>query len=196
MRRIVTSAAAAAALSLIGCQGGGTTAADNASADASSAAAPAATAAVSAMPVDWKATDACSIIDKAEMAAVMKSEVTQTALDMASEPGPGSAGTSQCTYTLADGGKATVMTRWSPIADNSAEAIAATRAAAASSVKAFTDRPVEDVPGVGKAAFLVPGINQFNVFLDDSRMMIITLADAPAGEGKAMAVALAKKAGA
>src|SRR5690349_10745205 len=81
------------------------------------------TAATGGMPANWKATDACSIIDKAEMAEVMKSEVTETSLALVHEPDAAAAGTSECTYLLADGGRAAVMTRWSPIDDNTPEAI-------------------------------------------------------------------------
>lgn len=148
------------------------------------------------MPADWKATDACSIIDKAEMGAAMKSPVTETALSLVSEASGANAATSECSYTLADGGKATVMTRWSPIADHTPDTIATTRSAAAASLKAFSQKEVEDVPGVGIGAFLVPGINQFNVFLDPRRMVMITISSAPDAEAKDRAVALAKAAGA
>lgn len=152
-------------------------------------------AAEGGMPANWKATDACSIIDKAEMGEVMKSEVSETSVAFVHEPGAADAGTSECTYIFADGGRASVMTRWSPIADNTDEAIATARSTTAATVAAFTDKPVEDVPGVGKSAFFVPGINQFNVFLDDSRMMIITLGSAPNEEAKDRAIALVAKAG-
>lgn len=150
----------------------------------------------SAMPANWKATDACSILDKADVGAILKTQVTEAKLDLVHEPGAADAGTSQCTYKLASGGEATLMTRWSPIGDNTAETIAATRSASAASVKAFTSRPIEDVPGVGKAAFLVPGINQFNVFIDDARLIMISPGSVPDAEAKAAVIALAKKAGA
>ena len=153
------------------------------------------TASTGGMPADWKATDACSIVDKAEMAEVMKAEVAETSLGLVHEPDGATAATSECTYALKDGGTVTVMTRWSPIADNTPETIAATRSASASALKAFSDKALEDVPGVGKAAFMVPGINQFTVFLDDSRMMVISLGSVPAGEEKDRAIALVGTAG-
>lgn len=146
------------------------------------------------MPGNWKATDACSIIDKAEMGEVMKSGVTDASLAMVHEADSTAAATSECSYIFADGGRATVMTRWSPINDNTAESIATARSVTGESVKAFSDKPVEDVPGVGKAAFFVPKINQFNVFLDDARMVIITLPSAPDAEAKDRGIALAGKA--
>jgi hypothetical protein len=152
-------------------------------------------AAAGGMPANWKATDACSIVDKGEMGEVMKSAVTETSLAMVHEPDTSSAATSECSYILADGGRASVMTRWSPIDDNTAESIATTRSTMASTIKAFSDKPIEDVPNVGKAAFFVPKINQFNVFLDDARMVIITLPSAPDATAKDQAIALAGKAG-
>jgi hypothetical protein len=183
MSKITVIVAGLSVLALAGCKGGSE---NGQPAEASSS---------SGMPANWKATDACSIIDKATMGEVMKAEVTETSLGLVHEPDAATAGTSECKYTFKDGGDATVMTRWSPIADNTAEAISATRSVTASSMKAFSDKPIEDVSGVGKAAFLVPGINQFNVFLDESRFMVITLGGAPANEVKDRVIALARKAG-
>jgi len=188
MSKIALILAGSACVLLAGCGGGGSSE-SGASGEAAEA------AGTGGMPADWKATDACSIIDKAEMAEVMKTEVTETSLGLVHEPDGMTAATSDCTYTLKDGGTVTVMTRWSPTADNTPETIAATRSASASALKAFSDKPLEDVPGVGKAAFMVPGINQFNVFLDDSRMMVISLGGVPAGEEKERAIALVGKAG-
>lgn len=138
----------------------------------------------------WKATDACSIIDKAEMGAAIKVEVTETSLALVNEANGPNAATSECTYLLKDGGRASVMTRWSPINDNTDDAIKMARSTLTETVKAF-GKTIEEVPGVGKAAFFVPGINQLNVYLDDARMMIITV---PGGaEGKDQAIALAKQ---
>ena len=79
------------------------------------------------MPGNWKATDACGIVDKAEMAEVMRSAVSEASLSMVHEPDEATAGVSECGYILADGSRVSVLTRWSPISDNSAESIATTR---------------------------------------------------------------------
>ncbi len=188
MSKSLAIAAGLACLLLTGCGSKGSDA--GAVADEGEAA-----AAGGNMPAAWKATDACSIVDKAEMGEVMQAEVTETALGLVHEPDASSAGTSECTYSFKDGGSVTVMTRWSPIADNTADAIAATRSTTASTMAAFSDKKLEDIPGVGKAAFFVPGINQFNVFLDDSRMMILTLGGMSADQAKQRAIALVGKAG-
>lgn len=142
----------------------------------------------------WNGTDACAVIDEAEMGEVMKSEVTEASLALVHQPDGPTAGTSECSYIFADGGRASVTTRWSPINDNTPETMAMTRSTLAQTMSAFTDKKLEDVPGVGKSAFFVPGINQFNVFLDDARMMIINLPSAPAAEAKDRSIALVAKA--
>ena len=155
-------------------------------------------AAAGAMPANWKATDACAIVTKEAVAEALKLEVTDAQLGLVHEPGTADAGTSECTYIGKDGGSvAQVMTRWSPINDNTAETIAAARNTAAAAIKPFTDKPMEDIPGLGKAAFMAPGINALTVFIDDARM--ITLTPRKTGEGvsgKDAAIALAKKGGA
>lgn len=155
-------------------------------------------AAAGAMPADWKATDACSIIDQAEMAAAIKQDVKETQLGMVSEPGTASAGTSECVYIAADDSRiASVMTRWSPINDNTPASIDGTRNAAAAATKAFSSTPLEDVSGLGKAAFFSPAINSLTVFIDDARMVTVNVDKVPQGaSGKDIAVALAKAAGA
>ena len=79
------------------------------------------------------------------------------------------------------------MTRNSPIADNTDEAIKLASNATQQSVSAFTDKKVEDILGLGKAAFFVPGIYQLNVFIDDKRFAILTISSAPNESAKATA---------
>lgn len=146
----------------------------------------------------WKATDACSVLDKAVVAEALKQPAGETMLGLVNEAGTATAATSECTYTGADGATvAQLMTRRSPIADNTPETIAAARSAGQAAMKAFSDKPFEDVPGLGKAAFFAPGIDQLTVFIDDSRMITVTVRKVPEGaSGKDLAIALAKKAGA
>jgi len=149
-------------------------------------------------PGNWKATDACSVLDKAAVSAELKVEVAETQLGLVNEPGEQTAATSECVYVTSDGSRvASLMTRWSPINDNTAEVIATARSTTASAMSAFTDSKIEDIAGVGKSAFIVPGINQLNVFLDDARMIVLTVEKVPDGaSGKDVTVALARKAGA
>lgn len=155
-------------------------------------------AAGSAMPADWKATDACSIIDKAEMTSAIGQDVKETQLGLVHEPGTADAGTSECVYIAADDSRvASVMTRWSPINDNTPASIDGARNAAAAATKAFSDKPLEDIAGLGKTAFFNPAINSLTVFIDDARMVTVNVEKAPQGaSGKDVAVALAKAAGA
>lgn len=107
----------------------------------------------------WDAADACKLLDKADVGAALGDTVTETSLAFVHQPNGAEAATSECTYTLKRGGTVTLMTRRSPIADNTPEAIAQTRKATETATGALSDKPVEDVPGLGKAAFFVPGIN-------------------------------------
>ena len=140
----------------------------------------------------WDATDACALLDKAALGAALKDQVTEASLGLVHQASGGEAATSECTYLLASGGRASFMARNSPIADNTDGAIAAARKATQQSVSAFIDKKVEDVPGLGKAAFFVPGINQLNVFIDDSKFVILTIGSAPDATAKETAVALVR----
>jgi hypothetical protein len=175
-----------AALLLAGCGGDG----------AGNGATAASTATESGgMPSDWKATDACSIVDKAAIESVLGTTVTESALSAVHEPTPGAgdAGMSECGYILADG-RATVLTRWSPIADNSKEAIDLARNTMNATLKGFGGGTVEDVAGVGKTSLWVEKMGQLQSFIGEDRMVLITV---PSGAGaKDKAIALAKKAGA
>lgn len=140
----------------------------------------------------WDATDACKLLDKAALGAALGDTVAETSLAFVHQPTAAEAATSECTYRLTGGGTATLMARRSPMADNTAAAIAQTRKATESAMRAFSDKSLEDVPGLGKAAFFVPGINQMNVFLDGERFVILTLGTAPRDRAKDMAVDLVK----
>jgi len=149
-------------------------------------------------PSAWNAADACSILDKAAVAEILGREIASTQLGLVHEAGSSDAATSECTYLDADGASvARLMTRWSPINDNTTDSIAMARSSTAATMKAFSSVPLEDVAGLGKAAFLAPNISQLNVFIDDARMIVVTVEKVPDGaSGKDLAIALAKKAGA
>ncbi|KQZ65861.1 hypothetical protein ASD67_01860 [Sphingopyxis sp. Root1497] len=141
----------------------------------------------------WDASDACALLDKAAVGDALKDKVTETSLGLVNKAEGANAATSECTYRLASGGSATLMTRKSPIADNTPEAIALAKSTTAKTMAAFSDKKIEDVPGLGKGAFFVPGINQLNVFLDDSRFVILTVGSAPNDSARATAVSLVGK---
>lgn len=185
----LTAIAGLSLLALAGCGKGG-------SSDGAGAATQGAASA--AGPAGWNAADACAILDKAAVAEILRQPVTEAQLSLVNEAGSATAATSQCVYVGAEGGTvATLMTRWSPINDNTPEAMATARSVAAAAIKPFSDKPLEDVPGLGKAAFLAVPISQLNVFIDDARMIVVTADKVPDGaNGKDIAVALAKKAGA
>lgn len=180
-----------AAFALSACGSGG----DPAPGGGTDASAPVAAAAGGGIPANWKATDACSILDKAVVAQVLKVPVPQATVALVHEPGTADAGTSECSYLGADGAAvATLMTRWSPINDNTADAIAGAKSTMNATLKGFGKGPVEDVPGLGKAAFVASGLGQLSVYLDDARMVIVTPSKVPDGaNAKDVAIELARK---
>lgn len=143
----------------------------------------------------WNATDACALLDKATLGEALGDAVTETSLGLVHEANGAEAATSECTYLLASGSRASLMARRSPIADNTDTAIAQTRSTTEQTMSAFTDKKIEDVAGLGKSAFFVPGINQMNVFLDGEKFVILTIPDPKSGAAKDVAAALVKKIG-
>lgn len=148
---------------------------------------------VAAAASGWDATDACDRLDKAAVGTALGDTVTETSLAFVHQSMGSDASTSECTYQLAGGGKATLMTRNSPIADNTPEVMAMTKKTTAGAMAAFSSKPIEDVPGLGISAFFVPGINQMNVFLDDRRFVVLTIDGAPADKAKQIAADLVRK---
>lgn len=161
-------------------------------ADGNAAAGNDAVAAPAARPAGWDATNACALLDKAVLGAALGDSVVETRLGLVHQPSAVDAATSECTYVLKGGGEARLMARRSPIDDNTPEAMAQARNATAAAMRAFSDKPVEDVPGLGKAAFFVPGINQMNVFLDTKRFVVLTIGTAPRDAAKDLASRLVK----
>lgn len=139
---------------------------------------------------NWDASDACALLDKAAIGAALGDAVSETGLGLVNKAEGANAATSECTYILASGGRASLMARQSPIGDNSDAAIKQTRDTLEQTMAAFTDKKIEDIEGLGKAAFFVPGINQLNVFLDDSRFVVLTVGSAPGDKAKDIAVGL------
>ncbi len=177
-------------LLLAACGGGGESPGGNTAGGGATAATAAGT-----MPANFKATDACSVIDKATLGQVLGTTVTEASLGLVHEPTPGAgdAATSECSYILADG-RASVMTRWSPINDNTQATIDTARSTMKQTLAAFGGGAVEDIPNLGKASIWVEKVGQLQTFIGDDRMILITV---PSGAGaKDKAIALAKKAGA
>lgn len=141
----------------------------------------------------WDATDACKVVDSATMSAAAGKTVSDTVLAMVNEAGQTTAATSECTYDFEGGGQAKVLLRWSPIDDNTVEAIKLARSTSQQTMEAFGGT-VSDVPGLGKAAFYSDMAQTLNVFIGEDRFAIITLPDEPGV--KERTIALAKKLGA
>jgi hypothetical protein len=114
--------------------------------------------------------------------------VSEATLGLVHESSGSDATTSECSYIMADGGRASVMLRWSPIADNTAEAMAATRNASAETLKAF-GATAETVEGLGKSAFWIAKTDTLNVFIGDDKFAIITLPADPSSKDQATTLA-------
>ncbi|MBX3593003.1 hypothetical protein [Sphingomonas sp.] len=183
----ILTALATGSILLAGCGGGGS---GSTPATADNGAAPAAVAGGGGAtpPAGWNALDACAVIDKAAMAAIVGKSVSETALGMVSESDGTTAATSECTYTLDGGEQATVMLRWSPIADNNEGAINLTRNGLQQTLKAFGGS-VETLNGLGKAAFWVDATKSLNVFIGEDKFAIINMPRGPAAKDHGIAVA-------
>jgi hypothetical protein len=172
-------------LMLAGCGGSTDSAKPGEQAEAGSAA---------AAPKGWNAADACSVVDKAKMAATAGKPVSEATLGLVHESSGGSdATTSECSYTMEDGSRASVQLRWSPIDDNTPEAMAAAQNTSKQTIEAFGGT-IEMVEGLGKSAFWIGKTDTMNVFIGDDKFAIITLPSNP--KSKEQATALARELGA
>ncbi len=127
----------------------------------------------------WNAEDACSVLAKGDVEAVMSDKVTATELGTVSKGTDQLAGFSTCHYLMPDAMRQVgFMARLSPEPDNTPEAIKKARDEVAEYMG-----PVSDEAGLGKAAFWVPKVRQMVVFIGEDRYANITM---PAGEDAAM----------
>jgi hypothetical protein len=144
-------------------------------------------------PAGWNAVDACSVIDGAAYGGFIGKNVASTSLALARESDGTTAATSECTYELSEGGRSSIMLRWSPINDNTEGAINEARNGLTATVKAFNGK-LETVDGLGKAAYWVALTNSLNVFIGEDKFVIINV---PASDtARDQAIAIAKKLGA
>ncbi|WP_310534082.1 hypothetical protein [Novosphingobium sp.] len=136
----------------------------------------------------WDATNACAVIDKAAMSTLLGTRVADTSVAFVHQASDAESATSECTYILENGSRASVMLRWSPIADNNDAAIAGTRNTLDQTIKAFGGT-VETVTGTGKAAFWVAKVNSLNVFIDDASFAVINVPSDPNSKSQALKIA-------
>jgi len=142
-----------------------------------------------AAPAGWNAADACSVVDKAKMAATAGKPVSEASLGLVHVSSGGSdATTSECSYIMEDGTRASVMLRWSPIGDNTPEAMTTALNTSKQAAEAFGGS-VEAVAGLGKSAFWIGKIDAMNVFIGDDKFAIITLPSSPSSKEQATKLA-------
>ena len=146
-------------------------------------------------PADFDVTDACKILDRAIVAEVMGSAVTAAEVSGATAATDASAGFSNCAFTLANGLQPQFFARWSPSADATTPAETVKQAGALMSVTP------EPVAGLKSPAWWLPKMNQLHVCPDAQRYVFFTMYFPGAtpkpsdAQGKAWAIALAKRAG-
>jgi hypothetical protein len=183
MKRIALAAASVAMVLIAGCGGQNDPGGEGSTGAAT----------LTSATAKWDATNACALLDKSAVGAALGDKVIKATLGLVNQASGPNAATSECIYMLESGAKASLMTRSSPIADNTDDAIKMARGAMQQTVSAFTAKKVEDVAGLGKAAFFVPGVNQLNVFIDDKRFVILTISSAANSNAKDIAVTLFEK---
>lgn len=127
---------------------------------------------VSSALAGWNAMDACTTVGKEAVTAATGKAVTHASLDSKSEPDGLKAGFSMCTFTLAGGGKMTVLTRQAANGDDYDAAVAGAR-----KLGQELGSPVTDVPGIGKAALWTAAPPSLQLFIDDRRYAAISLYD-------------------
>lgn len=142
-----------------------------------------------AAPSGWNAADACAMVDKAKMAATAGKPVSEATLGLVhTSSGGGDATTSECSYIMEDGSRASVMLRWSPINDNTPETMALAFKTSKQAAEPFGGT-VEAVEGLGKSAFWTAKIDSMSVFIGDDKFAIITLPSNPSSKEQATALA-------
>lgn len=152
-------AIAASTLALCGCEGGG--AASNAGAGG----------AATAVASEWKATDACAMMDKGFVATTLGSAVRSATLGAVKDEGDGFPLYSQCEFLLADGRMLVFGAgRYTNGADL-ARQVADMRGQA----KMISDKSPTDLPGLGKAALWVADVGALYVFFGDGRYASATV---------------------
>lgn len=135
--------------------------------------------------------NACGVLPKAEVERILGQVVTSANLSRAAEGTNTTAALSECTYQIADGQTIEFFARRSPVADNTPEAIQQVR----ETMKKVTQKEVENVNGVGDAAFWVPVVNQLHVFAGGNIYFYLTMRGFKnVNEAKAKSIELARQA--
>ena len=135
----------------------------------------------------WDATEACAILDAGKLSVLTGLSFETAKPTPMSSMTDSTAAVSMCTYSGAGGAMATLLTREAPYDDATPEAIAKAR-----TIDGMME-PAEDVPGLGKAALwrAAPMAKTLQVFFDERRSVVVTLATREASLEQASAVARA-----
>jgi hypothetical protein len=139
----------------------------------------------------WNATDACALVSKADIAALLRSPVRSTSLSGVNAD-PTTPQSSRCMIVLEDG-RIAGLTAYKSASGADAESRASQRAF----IGSMAGAPPVDVAGLGEAAFWSPKSRILWAYFDNSRAVEISIGGKTMPEEtlKADAVALARKAG-
>lgn len=173
---------AASTMLLTGCGGSSNTQQGNGTGEMASAESP------SGPPAGWNSANACAVVDKAKMTAVTGKSVSETSLGLVHVGTGTEATTSECSYVMDDGNHASVMLRWSPINDNSEGAINLARNGAKQTIEAFGGT-IDNVDGLGKAAFWIGKTDTMNIFIGEDKFAVITMPHSPSSKEQATTLA-------
>lgn len=132
----------------------------------------------------WPATDACKALGSERAARIMGSALTGSELSGVVQMAPNMAAMSMCQFQFANGETLNLLLRESPYDDATPDEIERAR------TMDGTMPPARDIAGLGKLAMWTDRPAQLQVFVDERRRIIVTLApNGKAGLDQARAVA-------
>lgn len=155
-------------------------------------------AAASALqPAQWHASDACKLIEQPMLERTFGTKVTTSWLVEGGRPSRTGMSGSRCHYKLADGSSISVLMRWSPADHYTPAKIAAERAQFDKSSALFGGKPIETVPGIGRAAgfYTTKGLSTLGVYVRDDGYAAIEMHGIETARARAVAIALARQLG-
>ena len=148
-------------------------------------------------PAQWHASDACKLIEQPMLERTFDTKVTKRWLVEGSRPSATEISGSRCFYTLADGSRISVLMRWSPADRYTPARIAAERARFDRSSAGPGGKPIETVPGIGRAAgfYSAGSLSTLGVYVRDDGYAAIEMHGIETARARASAITLARQLG-
>lgn len=149
-------------------------------------------------PAQWHASDACKLIEQPLLERTFGTKVTKSWLvGGTTRPSTTGKSGSRCYYKLADGSSISVLMRWSPADRYTPARIVVERARFDKSSARFGGKPIETVPGIGRAAgfYTAQGLSTLGVYVRDDGYAAIEMHGIDAAKARASAITLARQLG-